>query len=1019
MLKPTQITAFLAVIFIILFSSGRSVQAQERTIKSKYEFGTPELDAAQKLYSGKKYEEALAAFQAIIDKAEVAANWEELIYAMEKKALALRRLERYEEVILTMDSAIDLALQRLPKEHFLVSKMYYTRGTTDHTRKDFYSARSYLDTSLVFYDNSRSYDSTAYYRILEYKYNAYKYSEGSPDTLIKYLDKLMELEEARQKKKRNANNVLKLLQGYPNIYLQKGDFEQALGQAIKGYKYAKSNQSETSNRYFAEAQYALARVLYYKKEYAKALKIGLEAMPLVESTPRDEMPEYFAFNNLLGAIYSAMGDYEMALPYYERAAQITWRDGDVFERSDETVFYSRVIMNLGICYDNLGQGEKAKEFLERALKLQKEVVDVPNPGFHSNYEHIGNYYSRRGLWKEALVSYDSALRNGLNSYVGGISEFPGGLNQTFSYQDLSTMTKKTASLNNVAKIENDGKELLLAADNYAKNLHLRLIDNRKEFLASEGKLFLSQNFKNLYETGIDACFELYSLTKDTGFFRDAMAFAKQSKAILFLEQSQEFDLVNNELLSLEMKEIFYNSKSNLENLQKQFDDLTKSSIISDSSILINDMLLEARVRSEVLKDSIESILMDFDMGQSDVQKLLLDTIETKVPEKHVLIEFFYGDDNIYVLAKSTNNVAFLKIEIGDRINRAVKGIIELVSSPPKAQILNEQFDSFVENATFLYESFMKPVLDQMNSKVDHLVIVPDEILSRIPFEALVRTETPLGKSFYDLDYLVRSLSIQYELSSEMLNRDSRARLAENQLLGIGFSQKERPVGTIQSNGSLPGTENEIKFLQAAIEGKYLLGNMGSKQRFLNLAKDYDILHLAVHGTADSLDRYKSSLIFNGASDNVLNTGDLYLAGLKSRLAVLSACESGVGVVNKGEGTFSIARGFSLVGVPSIVMSLWKVNDEATSTLMKDMYDGFIYNDKPINEALREAKIRYLEKNDEYFSHPYYWAAFLHLGENVELARGNPHWISRRAIFAFIIFLLVIGGFGYKKRKRAK
>ncbi len=1007
-----RLIAFLVVLTLFIFPPGSSAHAQERTIKSKYEFSTPELNAAQKLYSGKKYAEALSAFEAIIEKAKASQNYEEQIFAMEKRALALRRLNRYDDAIETMDQAIQLALDKLPKGHFLVSRMYYTRGTTDHNLRNFYNARAFLDTAVVYYRGANTYDSATYYRMVEYKYYAYQYSEGSSDTLLKYLDKLKQLEEIRQNKLYKPDVILNILQGYPTIYIQKGDFQQALAHAIRGYKYAIENREKVSNRYLAEAQYYLAQVLYFKKEFVLARDVGLLAMPIVESTPKNLMPEYYAFNNLLGAIYMALNEYEEALPYFQKAASEPLSRGGSSKNRDREIFRSQVIMNLGICYTNLNKNILAKEYFQRSLELRKDYISIPNSGFHDIYEFFGDFYSRNGDWANAMISYDSALRNGLSSYNGPLLKFPNDDKQDYSYADLRALSKKTNSLKEVAESQREPKDFLLSAQKYVQKTHDLLMRSRGDFAASEGKLFLSENFKGLYETGLDACYQLYSSTGDLKFFEWATLFAKQSKGILFLEQSQEFSLVNSELLSQDLKELFFESKRDLENLQKSFEKLINTSFTSDSVISLNEELILARQRNEKVKDSITNVLSEYSLDETISARILKERATLEIPEDQLLIEYFYGQDNIYVLGKSSESVSFQRIDRNESFDKSLRGLIDIVSRPPVVSEIENDFSSFTKYSSYLYKKLVEPTLDILGTQPKHLIIVPDEFLSRLPFETLVKGETTKSNGFNELNYLTRSFSIQYELSSELFSNEHNKIKARKRLLGIGFKQ------SLESDyGSLPGTDREIEYLQSEVEGTYMIEKSGNKKDFLNAARDYDILHLAVHGEADSTNRYESNLIFNGAGDNVLNTNDLYLAGLNARLTVLSACESGIGPVNRGEGTFSVARGFALVGVPSVVMSLWKVNDKITSGLMVDMYKNFVEEGKPINQALRYSKLKYLDGSDEYSAHPYYWAPFLQLGQNIaynERNIGNQetifYIIGGLALMSLLIFL--------GKRKRA-
>ncbi len=1007
-----QAMTLMASILLLIAFQGITL-SQEVALKSKYSYSTPALDAAQQLYSQRKYPEALAAFEAIIAEAETQQNYEEVVYAMEKKALALRRLGRYDDVIRTMNSAIKLATEQLPRDHFLISKMYYTRGSTDHILRKYYDARSYMDTALVFYNNASTYDSTAHYRIMEYKYYAYQYSEGSADTLLKYLDRLVEFEMAD----RNSiahNKVLNLLQGYPEIYMQKGDSEQALAQAIRGYKYAKENRELVSNRYFAEAQLHLARVLYYKKDYAKALEIALAAMPLVESTPRNQMPEYYSFNNLIGISYMAKGNYYAALPYLNKAITIPVNEGNVFQKRDKAQFYSRVLGSLGLCYVNLGDLPKGKSLLDESLVYMKETIAQPSPDFHGNYDRLGDYYAREAKWSEALLSYDSALRNGLSAYLEPIDIFPSNDNEEYSYTDMQTLSKKATAMKRVALSEKEPTNLLLASKNYVATIHDLLIQNRKTFLASEGKLFLSENFKRLYETGVDICFELYKKTGDRKYFLDAFDFTQKSKSLLFLEQSEEFSLVNSQLLSQDLKQLFFESKTVIESLQSDFYKLIDISVKSDSVISINEKLLKAREDNKELKDSISRILSEF--NESEDLFVSQTDGESSLPSKTGLIEFFYGENSLYVLAKSNKKFSFQKLDLSSEFTEALESLITFVSRPPDVNNFDSQVSSFVQNSSLIYELLLKQVLNDIGEGLEHLIIVPDEFLSRLPFEVLIAGEKPKSYDLSQFDYLIKYYSLQYELSSQMLLKRKRRKGLDG-LLAIGFKSSGVSSGRSEL-GSLPGTEKEIQYLKSNVKGTYMMGENGTKEDFLQEGGEYDILHLAVHGKADDINRYESSLIFNGSGDNVLNTNDLYLANLNARLVVLSACESGTGRLNKGEGTFSIARGFAIVGVPSVIMSLWKVNDNVTSELMVDMYQGFLDEGLPINESLRRSKLAYIERNDAYSAHPYYWAAFLHLGENTELNPSNSSKL-RYYIPLFILIGLVFLTLTIKKRKRAK
>jgi CHAT domain-containing protein len=164
----------------------------------------------------------------------------------------------------------------------------------------------------------------------------------------------------------------------------------------------------------------------------------------------------------------------------------------------------------------------------------------------------------------------------------------------------------------------------------------------------------------------------------------------------------------------------------------------------------------------------------------------------------------------------------------------------------------------------------------------------------------------------------------------------------------------------------------------------LLKNEATEANFKKYASDYGILHFAMHAIINDEDPLASKLIFtlNGDSleDGFLNTYEIYNLNLNADLAVLSACKTGVGKLSKGEGIMSLARGFLYAGVPGIVMTLWEVEDISSAIIMTDFYRN-LKDGMAKDNALRESKLKYLNSADQLQSHPYFWAAFVQIGDN--------------------------------------
>jgi len=207
---------------------------------------------------------------------------------------------------------------------------------------------------------------------------------------------------------------------------------------------------------------------------------------------------------------------------------------------------------------------------------------------------------------------------------------------------------------------------------------------------------------------------------------------------------------------------------------------------------------------------------------------------------------------------------------------------------------------------------------------------------------------------------------------------------------------------------LPGVQKEVDAIAETVRTKIYRGDNATEENFRALNQNFDVLHLAMHAYInDSLPAY-SRLAFSPEkgehsleTDGWLNTADIYNLDLKNvRLTVLSACNTGVGKMQKGEGLMSLARGFLFAGCPSIVMSLWEVEDNAGTQIMTSFYKN-LKNGKTKDEALRLAKIKYLENSNSRLAHPHYWMSFKCIGDQ------SPIYTSHDMYFFAVLIVLIL------------
>ena len=156
----------------------------------------------------------------------------------------------------------------------------------------------------------------------------------------------------------------------------------------------------------------------------------------------------------------------------------------------------------------------------------------------------------------------------------------------------------------------------------------------------------------------------------------------------------------------------------------------------------------------------------------------------------------------------------------------------------------------------------------------------------------------------------------------------------------------------------------------------LLKEEASKPKAISLSPKYDMLHFAVHAELNEEDPMSSALLLagEGKEDGRLKVGEIFSLNLKANMVVLSACETGLGKLSNGDVMVGLTRAFIYAGTPSIITTLWKVNDRSSYELMSEFYQHLKTGKK--SEALRQAQLKTMEQ----FPEPFYWAAYQLTGE---------------------------------------
>jgi CHAT domain-containing protein len=212
---------------------------------------------------------------------------------------------------------------------------------------------------------------------------------------------------------------------------------------------------------------------------------------------------------------------------------------------------------------------------------------------------------------------------------------------------------------------------------------------------------------------------------------------------------------------------------------------------------------------------------------------------------------------------------------------------------------------------------------------------------------------------------------------------------------------------------LQGTHAELRAVHELIGGEAFDGDLATEARFKQEAERYRILLLSMHGLANEENPALSRLLFGdqpdpAGEDNNLYAYELQAMQFQADLAVLSACHTGFGKLQRGEGVYSLARAFAAAGVPATVMSLWRLPDGTAPALMTGFFH-YLKKGMTKDQSLRHAKLDFLADPDNHaFAHPAYWSGVVANGDMSVLQLRTmdwPAWIAGVLAALTVLFLL--------------
>jgi len=301
-----------------------------------------------------------------------------------------------------------------------------------------------------------------------------------------------------------------------------------------------------------------------------------------------------------------------------------------------------------------------------------------------------------------------------------------------------------------------------------------------------------------------------------------------------------------------------------------------------------------------------------------------------------LIEYFVTESDTFIWVVEKNKLQHHSVQLPkEKLRGLVKDFRFKIGSLEEVEKINEVSGE-------LYAALIQPVLRHISGK--ELIIVPHDFLHYLPYQALISSSGRYLIEDYPVNYLSSASLMKFTTTKRRQGRGNRVLVIGNPDLGA-------------SKPGLKYAELEAKEVKSLYPGsKVLLRNEATKETVKSYSARYDILHFAAHAELSKDDPLSSAILLakGGEEDGRLTVKEIFEMKLNADLVVLSGCETGLGKLSRGDELVGLTRAFIYAGTPSVVASLWNVEDSSTAALMGSFYKNLKTMSKA--EALRKAQL---------------------------------------------------------------
>jgi len=821
---------------------------------------------------------------------------------------------------------------------------------------------------------------------------------------IKANNLLLEAIETGKKVNIDAYDISNYYNNISLNYKTLGDFKNALKSAYQLLEYAKIDTStyyykpnpSLVNYKIGSAYYEIGSVNSRLENYDLAsnnFKLSLDYLLKYESKNlKEKHRKIIEILNQQSKVYLKKEQYGNMLSTINKTKSY-----------QEKTKYREYVTNelLGRYYLDQNKHSKAQYYFETAIDSAKVIYKKNKefPAIARIYMGLGDLYQNSDKL-EALKYYQLAAEYFDNKTTSNLLENPRINNIVAFDQAQEILVKKAQTAFSQYKSSNNIEYLNISSNAYISVI--KLLDKmRLNYLSEGSKFYIVEKAQKIYEDAISVLYEVYKKEKKEEQLNQILTVIEKNKStILFESISQKLSLATSEL----PKKILDNErdlKSDISFYKKLISqEKSKRDTINLEKIKeLESILFERNESYAILDNEIKNNFPKYYLLKTQEQNnLSIQSIQTTLNPDELLIEIFQGSDYIYNLSISKTDV-FLEKQSNQELNENITLYLNWINKRPNSKRYSKiNMDSISYR---IYQQTLKTTLDK-HSEYQNLIIVTDGLIGKIPLE-------PLCIDNQNNTLLIEKHAITYLYSVKQLLTTEKEQKKNNQkilCLAPSFSGEYTELRSCNSKelSQLPFANEELKYLSDNFKGLFLESNKANKSNFLSEISKYPIVHLATHACLNTEYPSLSQIHF---SDGHLTNYDIENLSIKPELIVLSACNTGQGNLQKGEGMISLSRGFFEAGVKSLQSSLWSINDQSSFEIVKGMYTHLKNGENKAN-ALRMSKLDYIKKSDKFHKQPFFWAGIIQIGDPSPLFKTNsPINLSLIALLIFIVTLVFI------------